>query len=140
MIEARDISIRVKHQVILPKDHHAVKLLVMYYHKQNHHVGTEHIISILRQELWIIAIRTIVKRVIQKCATCQKRRAKPSEVKMADLPVDRITAKAPIFFHTGVDYFRPVQVKVLRSKVKHWGCLFTSVSYTHLTLPTILLV
>ena len=115
----------VKHQVILPKDHHAVKLIVMYYHEQNHHVGTEHLISILRQEFWIIAIRTIVKRVIQKCVTCQKRRAKPSEVKMADLPVDRITAGAPTFFHTGVDYFGPIQVKVLRSKVKRWGCLFT---------------
>ena len=52
-------------------------------------------------------------------------KAKPGEVKMADLPVDRITAGAPTFFHTGVDYFGPIQVKVLRSKVKRWGCLFT---------------
>ena len=66
-----------------------------------------------------------MKRVIQKCVRCLKRRAKPSEVKMADLPVDRITAGAPTFFHTGVDYFGPVQVKVLRSKVKRWRCLFT---------------
>ena len=69
----------VKHQVILPKDHYAVKLLVMYYHEQNHHVGTEHLISILRQEFWIIAIRTIVKRVIRKCVKCQKQR--PNQVK-----------------------------------------------------------
>ena len=80
----------VKHQVILPKDHHAVMLLVKYYHEQNHHVGTEHLISLLRQQFWIIAVRTIVKKVIRKCVKCQKRRAKPGQVKMADLPADRI--------------------------------------------------
>ena len=115
----------VKHQVILPKDHYAVMLLVRYYHEQYHHVGTEHLISLLRQQFWIIAVRTIVKGVIRKCVKCQKRKAKPGEVKMADLPADRITVGAPTFFHTGVDFFGPIQVKVLRSKVKRWGCLFT---------------
>ncbi|XP_066932794.1 uncharacterized protein [Clytia hemisphaerica] len=114
-----------KHQIILPKDHHAVRLLVRYYHEQNHHVGTEHLISLLRQQYWIIAVRSIVKRVIRSCVKCQKRRPKPGQVKMADLPVDRITVGAPTFFHTGVDFFGPIQVRVLRSKVKRWGCLFT---------------
>ncbi|XP_066936508.1 uncharacterized protein [Clytia hemisphaerica] len=114
-----------KHQIILPKDHHAVRLLVRYYHEQNHHVGTEHLISLLRQQYWIIAVRSIVKRVIRSCVKCQKRRPKTGQVKMAHLPVDRIAVGAPTFFHTGVDFFGPIQVRVLRSKVKRWGCLFT---------------
>lgn len=114
-----------KHQVILPKNHHAVELLVRYYHTQNHHIGTEHLISLLRQEFWIISVRVIVKRVIRQCIKCQKRRVKPSQIKMADLPPDRITVGAPTFFHTGVDFFGPIQVKVLRSKAKRWGCIFT---------------
>ena len=115
----------VKHQIILPKNHSAVKLLVRYYHVRNQHVGTEHLISLLRQEFWIIGVRVIVKRVIRECIQCQKRKAKPSQIKMADLPPDRITVGAPTFFHTGVDFFGPIQVKVLRSKVKRWGCIFT---------------
>ena len=114
-----------KHQVILPKDHHAVMLLVKFYHEQNHHVGTEHLISLLRQRFWIIAVRTVVKKVIRRCLKCQKLKAKPGVVKMADLPIDRITIGAATFFHTGVDFFGPIQVKVLRSTVKRWGCLFT---------------
>ena len=77
----------VRHQIILPKNH-AVMLLVRYYHKQKHHVGTEHLISTLRQEFWIIGVRAIVKRVIRKCVQCRKRKSKPSQVKMADLPAD----------------------------------------------------
>ena len=120
-----NIPYTVRHQIILPKNHHTVMLFVRYYHKQNHHVGTEHLISLLRQEFWIIGVRVIVTRVIRKCVQCQKRKAKPSHVKMADLSVDRIAVGSPTFFHTGVDFFGPIQFKVLRSKAKRWGCLFT---------------
>ena len=43
---------------------------------------------------------------------------------MADLPVSRLSADAPPFFHTGVDYFGPISVKQGRSVVKRYGCLF----------------
>ncbi|XP_066914820.1 uncharacterized protein [Clytia hemisphaerica] len=44
---------------------------------------------------------------------------------MGHLPEDRIIVSTPTFYHTGVDYFGPILVKVLRSRVKRWGCIFT---------------
>ncbi|XP_066917230.1 uncharacterized protein [Clytia hemisphaerica] len=44
---------------------------------------------------------------------------------MADLPIDRIKTSTPPFFQTGVDFFGPIEVKILGSRIKRWGCIFT---------------
>ncbi|KAJ8049156.1 hypothetical protein HOLleu_01771 [Holothuria leucospilota] len=44
---------------------------------------------------------------------------------MADLPPARVTSSNPPFTFTGIDYFGPLFVKVGRSHVKRYGCLFT---------------
>ncbi|XP_066927410.1 uncharacterized protein [Clytia hemisphaerica] len=44
--------------------------------------------------------------------------------KMSDLPADRLEKTTP-FSNTGVDYFGPITVKILRSRAKRWGCIFT---------------
>ena len=120
-----DFPYASKHQVILPAKHDAIILLVKHYHRQQHHVGREHLMSILRQRFWIIGGRVMCKQVIRSCVVCQKTNAKPTFTKMADLPADRITSSLPPFYHVGVDYFGPITVKVLRSRVKRWGCIFT---------------
>lgn len=47
---------------------------------------------------------------------------------MANLPKFRFEPNLPIFSRVGVDYFGPIEVKVLRSTVKRYGCLFTCLS------------
>jgi len=41
------------------------------------------------------------------------------------LPTARVTPGKPPFTYVGVDYFGPIYVKVKRSKVKWYGCVFT---------------
>ena len=120
-----DFPYAAKHQIVLPAKHPAVTLLGRKFHNQFHHVGKEHLLSLLRQQYWIIGGRAMCRQIIRTCITCQRLNAKPSFTKMADLPEDRITMSTPTFYHTGVDYFGPIIVKVLRSRVKRWGCIFT---------------
>ena len=43
---------------------------------------------------------------------------------MSDLPIDRISKSAP-FENVGCDFFGPFQIKLRRSLVKRYGCVFT---------------
>ena len=65
-----DFPYASKHQVILPAKHVAIVLLVKHYHRQQHHVDREHLISILRQRFWIIGRRVMCKQVITSCVIC----------------------------------------------------------------------
>ena len=43
---------------------------------------------------------------------------------MSDLPVDRVS-QSPPFENVGCDFFGPFQIKMRRSIVKRYGCVFT---------------
>ena len=74
-----------KHQIILPSRHHCTMLLIRHIHKINFHCGKEHLMSILRQEYWIIKGREMVNNVLQKCVICKKLRPKQVFPKVANL-------------------------------------------------------
>ena len=44
---------------------------------------------------------------------------------MADIPKERVEGNVYPFKSTGIDYFGPFEVTVLRRPVTHWCCLFT---------------
>ena len=44
---------------------------------------------------------------------------------MEDLLKLRLAVSPHPFHNTGIDYFGPIFVKVLRSHVKRWGCIYT---------------
>ena len=114
-----------RHQIILPYRNHAVKLLVEHFHKRNHHWGKELLLSTLRQKYWIVKGRSFVRSVINSCVLCKRKQNASNPPIMANLPPTRLAISSPPFTHSGVDYFGPMQVKVLRSRAKRWGCIFT---------------
>lgn len=114
-----------KHPVILPKSHHVVDLIVTDAHIQSGHSGQEHVLSLIRNNFWIIKARTTVRKLTSRCIACKRRQAKPSNQKMADLPLERVTPDKPPFSFVGVDCFGPFLVKRGRSQVKRYGILYT---------------
>ena len=65
-----------------------------------------------------------MRRVLRRCVDCQRRNARPGEQSMADLPEDRLTPEKPPFSFVGIDYFGLLEVKLGRSRVKRYRCLF----------------
>ena len=119
-----EIPYAARHQMILAS-YHASKLVGQHLHRIHKPVGTKYLLSLTRQEHWIVRGRVMVKQITKKCVQCQKKKAKPTTIKMAHLPEDRIAMSTPPFYYLGVDYFGPITVKILRSLAKLWGCIFT---------------
>jgi len=80
------------HPAILPKNHHIVKLIVRYYHTVCGHSGKEYVMSLIRQNYWIIGVRTVIRQVLKECSRCRLSNPKPQGQRMANLPADRISA------------------------------------------------
>ena len=87
-------------------------------HERQFHVGREHTLALLRQQFWILRRKSFVRRIINKCLLCKRRRAKPTVPVMASLPRERLALCQP-------PYFGPISVKRGRVAVKRWGCIFT---------------
>jgi len=113
-----------KHPVILPKSHHIVDIIVKHYHELSGHAGKEHVLSLVREQYWIINARSVVRRIVNSCVICRRYRPKPLQQRMADLPSDRVTPGDPPFTCVGIDLFGPFDVKRGRSTTKRYGCIF----------------
>lgn len=114
------IRYEAKHQVLLPPGHPLSRVLVQDIHERHFHVGREHTLALVRQKFWILRGKSFVRRIINDCLLCKRRRAKPTVP-----PRERLSLYQPPFANTGVNYFGPISVKRGRVTWKRWGCIFT---------------
>jgi transposase InsO family protein len=118
-------SVTSKRPFILDGKHPFSKLLVMDLHQRSGHLGREYVVNEIRQQYWIIGIRSVVKKVWKGCQFCSNRRARSSVPEMGQLPAIRLQQCSRPFTITGLDYFGPLEVIVGRSRQKRYGALFT---------------
>ena len=84
------------HQLILPRNHPVVDLIIKDTHEKIGHCGREYVLSEVRQRYWIIGIRPTIRHVLNSCFGCRKRCAPlPCEQKMADIPQSYVTPGDP---------------------------------------------
>ena len=115
-----------KHPIILPYKHHVTNLIIKQCHENLSHMGQESVLPSFREMVWMVKVRSAVRRVLGRCMTCQwQRNACPGKQFMADLPEARLVPEKPPFTYVGVDYFGPLEVKQGRSSAKRHGRLFT---------------
>ena len=126
-IEHAELEYSARHPSILPKKHPVSEMIVREKHEVAH-LGTEWTLCLVRREFWIVSARKVIKGVKFACVTCRKLYAEPCTQKMADLPVERLISDKPPFSYVGIDCFGPFMVKVGRSEVKRYGCVFTCLS------------
>ncbi|XP_058789847.1 uncharacterized protein LOC131663444 [Phymastichus coffea] len=113
------------HPIILDANHFTTKLLIYGYHRRYNHANDQTVINELRQQFYIVRLRTTLRSLAQKCVICRKQRGKAVNPPMAALPACRVAYRRLIFLHCGIDYFGPMVIKVGRRREKRWGVLFT---------------
>ena len=121
-----------KYQIILPRHHPVTDLLILHYHKSNHHCGRNQTLALLRERYWIIKAKSIICKVLSTCLLCKHDRSVPKPQLMGNLPKERIAVFKPPFTITGVDCFGPVTIKQYKrtrtsnnKQIKRYGVLFT---------------
>ncbi|XP_064617058.1 uncharacterized protein LOC135481057 [Liolophura sinensis] len=114
------------HPILLPSDHHILKLIMRDFHAKSCHAGTERTLCDSRREFWILRGRQIAKNIVSKCTMCRKLRQPPHSTLMGDLPSDRLRPFEPPFSVTGVDLFGRFFLKYGKNQSKKaWGAIFT---------------
>lgn len=119
------VSHDLKHQIILPRQHHIATIIARKIHVENGHSGREGTMAAIRRRYWIPKARPLVNRIIRRCVICTRYKGSNVHQRMADMPEDRLIPGKPAFSSVGVDCFGHFLVKRGRSHEKRYGCLFT---------------
>ncbi|XP_018371866.1 PREDICTED: uncharacterized protein LOC108766835 [Trachymyrmex cornetzi] len=140
-----DLTPDQKHQIILPASHHVVTLIFKQEHEKRLHCGPEQLLNSVRQKYWPLNGRREAKRVTRGCVKCFRYKPRTPELKMADLPKDRVTESWRPFLISGVDYAGLLQMRESRRRgkfpvVKVYVAIFVcfSTRAVHLELVTAL--
>ncbi len=118
-----------RHPILLPKIHPATEALIRYYHeKVLNHAGAQHTLSIIVRRFWIVGGTTAVRKVVQSCVECRRRKATPSQQVQASLPDYRLLQSNFFPFQkTALDMAGPFRVKYqdVRGERKRYILLLT---------------
>ena len=134
------LSLSAKNPVLLDKNHHLTKMIVMDAHHRVFHNGVKETLAQLRSEFWLVRGRQVVRKLIRGCVTCQRLEGKPyCGNTPPPLPDYRVQPSRP-FQTTGVDFAGPFFVRFTGTggTFKVWLCLYTccTTRAVHLDLVT----
>ncbi|XP_075158202.1 uncharacterized protein LOC142231478 [Haematobia irritans] len=108
-----DLSYNERFPIILPEKSRFCKLFVEYTHKLLLHSEHQVMLRAIRQEFYIIRLKSIIRHCIRNCRTCTIYKSKIRTQIMSSLPTERCTFSLP-FTHTGVDFAGPFELKTSR--------------------------
>ena len=126
-LQRADLSQSEKHPIILPREHHLTKLIVLTAHDKVYHNGTKETLAEVRSRFWIIKGRALVRKLIHECCTCRRHEGPHYQVPPPPpLPEYRVSRQHP-FESTGVDFAGPLHIRYpgKNGTSKVWLCLFT---------------
>ena len=134
---AVNLSYDARHQFILPKNHRFSLLLVADAHVRFGHTNLSTTMAQVRQSYWIPQLRSLVKKVLKSCLSCERLNTQPIIPMMSELPEARTAVDQPPWSFCGVDYFGPIWVKFGRRRSKRWVALFTCLTFRGIHLEIV---
>lgn len=123
-----NITENQKHPIILPARHPFSLRVARESHIEAMHAPTNLLISTIRNEYWIIALKSLARSIVHNCPICRRMNARSCQQIMGNLPDVRVNAPDFPFQNVGLDFAGPITVKPgpPRSKItsKAYICLF----------------
>ena len=104
----------LKRQIILPKNHPLLALLVQDTNVRNCHSGRDLSLGLIREKFWIVHTKSLIKKVLFNCHYCKRQRFLLKASLMSELSIERLSVVKQPFAHTGVDYFGRLQLTLAR--------------------------
>ena len=124
-LEKSYINNDCKHPILMPKNCHISKLIILWCHQKTGHSGSGMTLNEVRSSgFWIVNANSVTRPLIHHCVTCRNLRGKLGEKLMSELPSDRLQ-ESPPFTYCGVDLFGPFTIKNYRKELKRYGVMFT---------------
>lgn len=114
-LQHSELSFNEKHPIIMPKSHHLTKLLIDQTHIRTLHGGAQLVMTSLRQQYWIIHMRSIVRYQLHRCVKCFRYSAPRCSQLMGSLPKPRVNIDR-VFTHTGVDCAGPISIRMSKGR------------------------
>ena len=107
---------------IVPKGSPLIPLMIRDHHLL--HQGATATLSSLRSAFWVLGARSEVKRFVHDCINCRRFYGLPYSQHEGFL-ADFRSQVVPVWSHTGIDMFGPLNIKSSSGVSKAWGLLFT---------------
>ncbi|XP_075157832.1 uncharacterized protein LOC142231099 [Haematobia irritans] len=108
-----DMSYNERHPIILPEKSRFCKLLIEFTHKTLLHSEHQVMLRAIRQEFYIIRLKSAIRHCIRNCRICTIYKHRIRTQIMSTLPTERCTFSLP-FTNTGVDFAGPFELKTSR--------------------------
>lgn len=114
-----------RHPVILDPKHPLVIKLIQHIHEELKHARTRIVMDSLREHVWILCSRRVIRSVLFGCVVRKRYNARRIETPPSILPKECVR-DAAVFEVTGIDMAVPL---FLKNGQKAWTCLFTCAMY-----------
>ena len=120
------LEYETKNPILLPRDTHFTRLIILHSHKEVLHNGTKETLAEIRSRFWIVKGRQMVKKTIRPCVTCRRIQGQSyGEPVKGQLPEFR-THEGHAFQSVGIDFAGPLYVKTSSNPMKKvYIALFT---------------
>ena len=98
-----DLALNCHSQIIIDKRHPLAPLIVKRFRESNLHCEREQTLSDMIQRFWIPSCRGIINKVLKICSFWKRRRAKPRQPFMSNIPSDKLAVnkKTILKFRSG---------------------------------------